>query len=70
MKTATDTDLLAILDRTQGDVSVPDALEAMRAVRDAARDEALREYGQHKETCETMKTHNPEDCDCGFILIQ
>lgn len=43
MKTATDSDLLEILDRTQGDVSVDDALIAMRAVRDAARQEAADE---------------------------
>jgi len=43
VKTATDSDLLEILDRTQGDVSVDDALIAMRAVRDAARQEAADE---------------------------
>jgi translation initiation factor 2 beta subunit (eIF-2beta)/eIF-5 len=69
VKTATDSDLLEILDRTQGDVSVDDALIAMRAVRDAARQEALREYGQHKEDCKTTKTHDPEDCGCGFVVV-
>lgn len=42
---------------------------AIFAAMDEAVRQALHEYGQHKEDCKTRTTHDPEDCDCGFLLI-
>lgn len=46
-----------------------DEIERLLVAVGEARQDALREYGQHKDGCATMKSHDPEDCDCGFAVL-